>query len=281
MAICLIALGANIGDKERTIESAIRMISASNSNRILHASKIYQTVPIGGPAGQQSFANAALLVETEETSQQVLNLLLQIEVNFGRQREIRWQARTLDLDLLLYDKQILATARFVLPHPRMTFRRFVLEPAAEIAADLMHPIAEMTIGQLLSTINLPSKLVLILCDHPKSVENLSQQIGKKEKISAAFDWQQAQQLLRRQSGSSEPVLFFTSIKAGNELVSNLTPQPKLLVALIDCQPDRADQLQFEAKQEWFPFYKGPYLVASANDIDRAAVELIAALQAMR
>ena len=95
--------------------------------------------PIGGPAGQEPFLNAAALLETSLPPAELLARLQRIELHLGRTRETRWAARTLDLDLLLYDNLVLNTPYLTLPHPRMAFRRFVLEPAAEVAPEMAHP----------------------------------------------------------------------------------------------------------------------------------------------
>src|SRR5690606_10760471 len=103
----------------------------------------------GGPAGQPSFLNGTVLLTTTLSPEAVLAALEQLETEAGRAREVRWDARTLDLDILLYDDLCLRTSRLMIPHPRMAFRRFVLRPAAEIAAEMVHPEIGWTMEQLL------------------------------------------------------------------------------------------------------------------------------------
>jgi 7,8-dihydro-6-hydroxymethylpterin-pyrophosphokinase len=103
---------------------------------------------VGGPSGQSAFLNAAVLLETSLAPEALHGRLQQIERQLGRQRRERWGARRLDLDLLLSDERVIRTAELTVPHPRMAFRRFVLEPAAEAAPDMVHPTIGWSVAQL-------------------------------------------------------------------------------------------------------------------------------------
>jgi 2-amino-4-hydroxy-6-hydroxymethyldihydropteridine diphosphokinase len=150
MANCLIALGANLGDPRGQLAAALAQLRAHAEIRVLQVSCFRETQPIGGPAGQAPFLNAAALLETSLSPLAILDVLQSVEAALGRTRNIRWAARSLDLDLLLYDQLSLANPRLCIPHPRMSFRRFVLEPAAEIAPDWVVPGIGRTLGELLS-----------------------------------------------------------------------------------------------------------------------------------
>jgi 2-amino-4-hydroxy-6-hydroxymethyldihydropteridine diphosphokinase len=121
-----------------------------------------ETTPIGGPPGQQSFLNGACLIDTDLPPLEVLEILAAIEKTLHRERTERWAARTIDLDLLLYDDVIIDTPDLTIPHPRMATRRFVLEPAAEIAGDLIFPPAACTVRDLLSNISEPHPLIAVV-----------------------------------------------------------------------------------------------------------------------
>ncbi|MEX1224977.1 MAG: 2-amino-4-hydroxy-6-hydroxymethyldihydropteridine diphosphokinase, partial [Pirellulales bacterium] len=100
-----------------------------------------------------AFLNGAARLETTLSAEALHHLLHEIEAEVGRRRRIRWDARVLDLDLLLYDDAVIQTERLTVPHPRMAFRRFVLAPAADVAGAMRHPIIGRTIAELLDNIN--------------------------------------------------------------------------------------------------------------------------------
>jgi 2-amino-4-hydroxy-6-hydroxymethyldihydropteridine diphosphokinase len=149
MATSLIALGSNLGDRTAVLDAAIKQIDSVKETRVIRASHTFSYPAIGGTAGQPDFLNAAVLLETKLSPGLLLDSLLEIEAFHGRQRSMRWEPRTLDLDLLLYDDLMIETSDLVVPHPRMSFRGFVLEPTAEIAGDLVHPVIGWSIQRLL------------------------------------------------------------------------------------------------------------------------------------
>ena len=153
MAGCLIALGANLGDAEQTLQAVLAHLARLPQVRQLVASRIYTTAPIGGPPGQPPFANAAARFETDLSPLAVLALLQSLEHQWGRERVTFWGPRTLDLDLLLYDEQRIDSPILTVPHPRMAMRRFVLEPAVEIAPLLRHPTSGLPLQQLWDHVN--------------------------------------------------------------------------------------------------------------------------------
>ena len=152
-ANCLIGCGANEGARREQLNQAIDMLRFMPGVRLVGVSQFLETLPVGGPPGQSPYLNAACLIETTFKPAEVLDMLLAVENTLHRSRETRWGPRTIDLDLLLYDDCVLKTECLQVPHPRMTTRRFVLEPAAAIAADLKHPVAGCTIRELLENIS--------------------------------------------------------------------------------------------------------------------------------
>ena len=148
---CAIALGSNLGDSLATLKSAIATLNNTPEITVKSHSSWYQTAPVGPP--QPDYINACAILEVALKPEQLLAALLEIEIKFNRIRREKWGARTLDLDLLLYDDLILDTPTLTLPHPRMTERAFVLVPLAEIAPDWVHPVTKSAIGQILQTVN--------------------------------------------------------------------------------------------------------------------------------
>jgi 2-amino-4-hydroxy-6-hydroxymethyldihydropteridine diphosphokinase len=161
MATCLISLGANIGHREQAIEQAISAIRECSAVSTCHCSSFFETIAAGGTPDQPKFINAVARLETSLKPAEVLKTLFQIEKQLGRTRQQIWESRVLDLDLLLYDHEILNNADLILPHPRMILRRFVLEPACEIAADLTHPQTKWLLRQHLDHLNHSAKYICV------------------------------------------------------------------------------------------------------------------------
>ena len=149
MATCLIGMGSNLGDRRATLDAATRAIASSRGVRLVARSRFHSTTPVGGPPGQPGFLNAALRIETDLDVRALWERLRGLEMQLGRVRRERWGPRTIDLDLLLYDRLLVREPDLEVPHPRMAFRRFVLAPAVEIAADMIDPASGWTVARLL------------------------------------------------------------------------------------------------------------------------------------
>ena len=142
-----IGLGSNLGESLTTLENAIQNLNEVTGISLTSHSSWYRTKPVGGPP-QPDYVNACALLNVELEPDALLETLLEIEQQFGRERKERWGARTLDLDLLLYDDLILDTPNLQIPHPRMIERAFVLVPLTEIAPNWIEPVSGKTITQL-------------------------------------------------------------------------------------------------------------------------------------
>ncbi|GAB6083943.1 2-amino-4-hydroxy-6-hydroxymethyldihydropteridine diphosphokinase [Desulfuromonas carbonis] len=145
-----LGLGANLGAAVATLAAARDLLAALPQSRLVAASALYRTAPVGGPAGQPDYFNAVLALATALEPTLLLEHALAIEGHFGRRRLQRWGPRTLDIDLLLFGERLLDLPGLQLPHPRLHQRRFVLEPLCELAAELLHPRLGVPLRQLLA-----------------------------------------------------------------------------------------------------------------------------------
>jgi 2-amino-4-hydroxy-6-hydroxymethyldihydropteridine diphosphokinase len=144
-----LSLGSNVGDREANLVRAIEKL-ARRGARIVRQSCFYETEPLE-IREQAWFLNCAVEAETELDPQRLLETLLEIEVEMGRRRSVKYGPRNIDIDILLFGASVVNTPDLVIPHPRMAERRFVLVPLNEIAPNARHPVLDKTIGELLDS----------------------------------------------------------------------------------------------------------------------------------
>jgi 2-amino-4-hydroxy-6-hydroxymethyldihydropteridine diphosphokinase len=143
-----IALGSNVGDRRAHLDYAVTALRALLTN--VAVSRYYDTVPVGVSGPQAMFLNAAAVGETALAPRALLEALLAIEQERGRERPYLNAPRTLDLDLILAGDTVVEEPGLVLPHPRFRERRFVLEPLAAVAPELRDPVSGRTVAELLA-----------------------------------------------------------------------------------------------------------------------------------
>lgn len=150
--IVYLLLGSNLGDREGLIIDALERIQ-HEIGEIVSKSSRYETAA-WGKEDQPSFLNIAAGVATKLSPLEVLDKALAIELELGRVRKEKWGARLIDIDVILYGNEIVDEAeKLQIPHPRMQERRFVLEPLAEIAGKLIHPVIQRSITEILNELN--------------------------------------------------------------------------------------------------------------------------------
>lgn len=144
-------LGSNIGDSFGFLKQAADKIEL-NIGTLLKKSAVYQTAA-WGKTDQPDYLNQVLYLQASSTAREVLNKVLQIETELGRERIEKWGARTIDIDILFYGDEIINEPGLVIPHPELQNRRFTLEPLSEIAPELMHPKLNKTMLQLKNSLS--------------------------------------------------------------------------------------------------------------------------------
>lgn len=152
MTRAFVSLGSNLGDRKKNILEAVDRIRGIERTRLRRLSRLRATRPVGR-SDQPPFLNAVAELDTELDPAALLDRLQGIESDLGRARAEHWGPRTIDLDLLLVGDLQMATPRLVLPHPRIGERRFVLEPLAELAPDLVLPGDDRTVRERLESLS--------------------------------------------------------------------------------------------------------------------------------
>jgi 2-amino-4-hydroxy-6-hydroxymethyldihydropteridine diphosphokinase len=143
-----LSLGSNEGDRIAWLQKALELLAAT-CGEIVKISSIYETAAWGLGA-QPDFLNMAVLINTDKSPEELLQEIHNIETALGRQRNIKWGPRTLDIDILLYNHDIIQTPELKVPHPFLHERRFTLVPLVEIAPRYIHPQLHQTVSELLA-----------------------------------------------------------------------------------------------------------------------------------
>ncbi len=156
-----IGIGSNLGDRKANFFEAIDRIQKIPSTRIVKQSSLYESEPLGD--AKTWFVNAVVELETESGADELLKKLKQIETAMGhkRVRGKRWGSRVIDLDILLFDNEIINKRTLKVPHPEMQNRRFVLAPLSELAPQLIHPKLSVSVSELLAGLKDSKKIHLL------------------------------------------------------------------------------------------------------------------------
>jgi 2-amino-4-hydroxy-6-hydroxymethyldihydropteridine diphosphokinase len=166
-----IGIGSNLGDRAANYRQAIERIAALPETRVVRQSSIYETAPVGEITGD--FLNGVIEIETELGADAMMRRLLTIERAMGRKRppasrkaaaRAKPRPRTIDLDLLFFNKEVIDTPVLTVPHPRLHERRFVLAPMVELAPALIHPKSNKTISELLVDLKSVQRVALARAD---------------------------------------------------------------------------------------------------------------------
>jgi 2-amino-4-hydroxy-6-hydroxymethyldihydropteridine diphosphokinase len=157
--IAYLGLGANLGDPARQLREALKRLHEADEVEVSRVSGFYRNPPLG-PEDQPWYVNAVARVRTRLGPDELLYLLQRIETAMGRVRGERWGPRLIDLDLLLYNGEVIFTPELVVPHPEMQQRAFVLAPLAEIAPRAWHPVLNKSAAELLAELDAGQRAAL-------------------------------------------------------------------------------------------------------------------------
>jgi 2-amino-4-hydroxy-6-hydroxymethyldihydropteridine diphosphokinase len=146
-------IGGNQGDRMHYLEQAARLIQAE-CGQLVSRSSVYETAP-WGITDQPTFYNQALELETTHGAMRLLELLLIIERKMGRERHEKYGPRTIDIDILFFNQDIIESPALTIPHPQLHHRRFALQPLDEIAPQWIHPVLQKSVHTLLLQCNDP------------------------------------------------------------------------------------------------------------------------------
>jgi 2-amino-4-hydroxy-6-hydroxymethyldihydropteridine diphosphokinase len=150
MVTAYIGIGSNLGDKRNNCFEALGMLGQIPDCELITHSDLYLTKPVG-VEDQDWYVNSVASISTSISAQKLLKDLLGIETRMGRIRhnKERWASRIIDLDILVFGKEIIHEKNLIVPHPLMHVRRFVLEPIVDLAPDLIHPSLGLSMAELL------------------------------------------------------------------------------------------------------------------------------------
>ena len=277
---CVISFGSNLGDRRELIAAAARQLAACawiDGEYGLRTSRLFETPPIGGPDQQEPFLNAIGVFDTRASAGTILHTLQQLEAELGRQRRRRWDARSIDLDVVLHGNLVGGATGLVVPHPRYTARRFVLVPACDVASHFRDPRFGWTLGELAAHLDADVPSLALATGRMELRETLCRRLSREHGIVvrefAATD---------EAVGPSPPGTGWVTShvprlpKAGD--VSTQSGYPRLLVRIQRSDPASAWPAPH---QMWPAGWNWPEYRLEVDDEDWAVSELASAYDSMR
>ena len=297
MARCLIACGSNEGQPRQHLADAGDLLRSMPGLTLLATSRIRETRPVGGPAGQAPFMNGAFLVETEFAAAELLGVLTAIENTLHRERLERWGPRTIDLDLLLYEDLVIEQPGLTIPHPRMTTRRFVLEPCAEIAPDFVHPLAGCSVQDLLDNISVAHPHVAVVGVPGSGAAEVAAAVADVWLDTVLLDMDDILRGVAAEVAillvAEEAVLAQRLADGGRCAPGTVVDPPAAATAVVDAEATgvihsvaELGAIQAELRHRLLAPASGAdrrpkaVVIVQANDLERAIGEAVAAVEAM-
>lgn len=156
-----IGVGSNLGDKLENCRRAIDIVGKISDCRLMAQSDFFRTAPVGVD-GHDWYVNSVISLEADISAHQLLKSLLAIEGDLGRERKKKWDPRVIDLDILLFGRDVIEKQDLTVPHPYMHLRKFVLVPMNQLASDLIHPVLGKTMAELLNDLTCEEQTIVLL-----------------------------------------------------------------------------------------------------------------------
>jgi len=153
MSFSYLLLGANLGDRFSQLAKAVQEIERDIGS-IFKSSSVFETAAWGREE-EPAYLNQVVYVETNLAPFDLLKVINRIEEKLGRTRELKWESRLIDIDILFYNNAVINEPKLIIPHPYIHLRKFTLVPLAEIAPELMHPILQKSVQELLDELDDP------------------------------------------------------------------------------------------------------------------------------
>ncbi|MCC9640733.1 2-amino-4-hydroxy-6-hydroxymethyldihydropteridine diphosphokinase [Rhodopirellula sp. JC740] len=309
---CLISFGSNLGDRREVIAEAARRVADSgvieapcqrhvgdalvSSSAPLRTSRLFETPPIGGPGGQSPFLNAVAAFATEASAAEVLDVLQRLELDLGRERIVRWGARVIDLDVVLHGKLAGPSATagrrgliggrgpagsskaLVVPHPRYTARRFVLEPACDVAADFCDPRFGWTLKDLRDHIALDVPSIALVGGDAELRQSICQRLSEEHGITVIDPDRPGSAKGLKQWVAADPPMVLRDTQECLAVNAEQHCLPRLLARI---QHTTEKERWPAPHQIWPAGWKWPEYRLEVEDLDWAIGELASAIDAMR
>lgn len=267
MQDCLVSFGSNLGDSHKIVSDALdnlrdQLQGLQSQSISFRVSPFYVTRPVGGPPGQSAFINGAVRFRSERSPVEILEVLHHVERDFGRERRVRWDSRTLDLDLLLYGEETFDAPGIRIPHPRMSCRQFVLQPASQIAGDMRHPVCGVTLEWLLNCVEKRKSDILLVSTPARAIDLKT--LVESLSAQAAITMVTTENLSALTQETSEYKLIAFDLKENQH-----KPREK--------QPREFS----EPVKSVISWQQGPILFLENESVEQIQIELKAAMDAMK
>lgn len=299
MPQCLVSFGSNLGTRDTAIVSAARRLAALPIIENFRASRLYETPPIGGPSGQASFLNGVAVFDTNARAREVLGWLQEIESELGRQRQQRWAARSIDLDVVLHGALVGGANDLTVPHPRYTARRFVLRPACDVAPEYRDPRFGWTLRQLADHLDAGNASLALTSGDEQTRAELCRQLESKFGIRV---FQAAPMPVPMAVRGTAPLLSRESTPVAEQTMIDVVDDEAWVSAFVPSLPDAASpeararstprlvaRIQWTKPEERWPAphrlypssLQWPEYRLEVDDLDWASGEIASALASMR